>query len=60
MARFIETDSRDPRLEPYHDLRLNRKWASPDGFIIETELVLERLLESPFEIIEIGDVSNQS
>ena len=53
MARFIETDSRDPRLEPYHDLRLNRKWASPDGFIIETEMVLERLIESPFEIIEI-------
>ena len=53
MTRFIETDSHDPRLEPYHDLRLNRKWASPDGFIIETELVLERLIESPFEIIEI-------
>ena len=53
MARFIETDSHDPRLEPYHDLRSNRKWASPHGFIIETEMVLERLIESPFEIIEI-------
>ncbi len=53
MARLIETDASDPRLEPYHDLRSNRKWASPDGFIIETEIVLERLIESRFEIIEI-------
>ena len=53
MTSFIKTDAGDPRLAPYRDLKANRKWAGPDGFIIETELVLERLLESDFETIEI-------
>jgi len=53
MPTFIQSTADDPRLEPYHDLRSNRRWASPDGFIIETELVLGRLIDSDFQITEL-------
>lgn len=53
MSQFIETCADDPRLAPYQDLRTNRKAAAPDGFIVETELVLDRLLDSKFETLEV-------
>lgn len=53
MTNFIKTDASDARLDPYRDLKSNRKWAGPDGFIIETELVLDRLLDSDFETLEV-------
>jgi len=53
MTHLIKTDAGDPRLAPYRDLKANRKWAAPEGFIVETELVLERLLSSEFETTEV-------